>query len=85
MGDARRRPREGHRVPDKHLGRGRARGRDDDRPTSARADGTGNALRQLQTPTLALFGELDNNILPEKNKAAWEAALKAGGHRDYGG
>lgn len=40
-------------------------------------------LRQLQTPTLALFGELDNNILAEKNKAAWEAALKAGGNRDY--
>ena len=32
---------------------------------------------------LALFGELDNNILPEKNRAAWEAALKGGGHRDY--
>jgi pimeloyl-ACP methyl ester carboxylesterase len=40
-------------------------------------------LRQLQVPTLALFGELDNNIMAEKNKAAWEAALKAGGHRDY--
>jgi len=40
-------------------------------------------LRQLRQPTLALFGELDNNILPEKNKAAWEAALKAGGNRDY--
>jgi pimeloyl-ACP methyl ester carboxylesterase len=40
-------------------------------------------LRQLQVPTLALFGELDNNIMPEKNKAAWEAALKAGGNRDY--
>jgi pimeloyl-ACP methyl ester carboxylesterase len=40
-------------------------------------------LRQLQVPTLALFGELDNNILPEKNTAAWEAALKAGDHRDY--
>lgn len=40
-------------------------------------------LRQLQTPTLALFGELDNNIMAEKNKAAWEAALKAGDHRDY--
>jgi len=26
---------------------------------------------------------LDNNIVAEKNKAAWEAALKAGGHRDY--
>jgi uncharacterized protein len=40
-------------------------------------------LRQLQTPTLALWGELDNNILPEKNKAAWEAALSAGRNRDY--
>ena len=36
-----------------------------------------------RSPTLALFGELDNNILAEKNKAAWEAALKAGGNRDY--
>jgi uncharacterized protein len=40
-------------------------------------------LRQLQVPTLALFGELDNNIVAEKNKAAWETALKAGGNRDY--
>jgi len=40
-------------------------------------------LRQLQTPTLALFGELDNNILADKNRAAWESALKAGGHRDH--
>jgi uncharacterized protein len=40
-------------------------------------------IRQIQLPVLALFGELDNNILPEKNLAAWEAALKAGGHRDY--
>jgi uncharacterized protein len=40
-------------------------------------------LRQLQTPTLALFGELDNNIVAEKNKAAWDAALKAAGNRDY--
>jgi hypothetical protein len=40
-------------------------------------------LRQLRVPTLALFGELDNNIMAEKNKAAWEAALKAGGNRDY--
>lgn len=41
------------------------------------------SLRQLRLPVLALFGELDNNILAEKNKAAWEAALKAGGHPDY--
>jgi len=41
------------------------------------------AIRQLQLPVLALFGDLDNNILAEKNRAAWEAALEAGGHRDY--
>jgi pimeloyl-ACP methyl ester carboxylesterase len=43
----------------------------------------GPTLRQLQVPTLALFGELDNNILAEKNTNAWEAALKAAGNRDY--
>ena len=41
------------------------------------------ALRRLQVPVLALFGALDNNILAEKNKAAWETALEAGGNRDY--
>jgi uncharacterized protein len=40
-------------------------------------------LRQLEVPTLALWGELDNNIVAEKNKAAWEAALKIAGNRDY--
>lgn len=40
-------------------------------------------LRQLRVPVLALFGELDNNILAKKNKDAWEAALKAGNNRDY--
>jgi hypothetical protein len=40
-------------------------------------------LRQLQVPTLALWGELDNNILAVKNKDAWEAALRAAGNRDY--
>jgi hypothetical protein len=40
-------------------------------------------LRQLQTQVLALFGELDNNILAGKNNAAWEAALAAAHHRDY--
>jgi pimeloyl-ACP methyl ester carboxylesterase len=43
----------------------------------------GPTLRRLQTPTLAIFGELDNNILPEKNRAAWEAALTIAGNRDY--
>jgi pimeloyl-ACP methyl ester carboxylesterase len=40
-------------------------------------------LRQLRTPTLAIWGELDNNIMAEKNKVAWEAALKTAGNRDY--
>lgn len=40
-------------------------------------------LRQLRTPVLALFGELDNNILADKNSRAWASALKAGGHRDF--
>ncbi|MEO7193117.1 MAG: alpha/beta fold hydrolase [Vicinamibacterales bacterium] len=40
-------------------------------------------LRQLHTPTLALFGERDNNIVADKNRAAWEAALKGSGNRDY--
>jgi pimeloyl-ACP methyl ester carboxylesterase len=40
-------------------------------------------LRRLQVPTLALFGEKDNNILAEKNKTAWESALKVAGNRDY--
>jgi pimeloyl-ACP methyl ester carboxylesterase len=43
----------------------------------------GPTLRRLQTPVLALFGELDDNILAEKNKDAWETALKAGNNRDY--
>jgi pimeloyl-ACP methyl ester carboxylesterase len=40
-------------------------------------------LRQLKTPTLAFFGALDNNIIAEKNKAAWESALREAGNRDY--
>jgi dienelactone hydrolase len=41
------------------------------------------ALRAIRLPVLALFGELDDNILPAKNRAAWEAALTAGGHTDF--
>ena len=40
-------------------------------------------LRQLRVPTLAIWGELDNNIVAEKNRPAWERALKAAGNRDY--
>ena len=40
-------------------------------------------IRQLRLPVLAIFGELDNNIVADKNKQAWEVALKAGGNPDY--
>jgi pimeloyl-ACP methyl ester carboxylesterase len=40
-------------------------------------------LRRLRAPILAIWGELDNNVLAEKNRAAWDAALNAGGNRDY--
>jgi len=40
-------------------------------------------LRQLTVPTLAMWGELDNNIVADKNKPAWDMALKAAGNRDY--
>jgi pimeloyl-ACP methyl ester carboxylesterase len=42
-----------------------------------------STLRRLQVPTLALFGELDNNIVAAKNKLAWDSALSAAGNRDY--
>jgi hypothetical protein len=41
------------------------------------------ALRSLRIPVLALFGDLDDNIVAEKNQKAWESALRAGGNRDY--
>jgi hypothetical protein len=40
-------------------------------------------LRQLTVPTLAIWGQLDNNIMADKNKPAWDAALKTAGNRDY--
>ena len=43
----------------------------------------GPTLRRLKTPTLALFGERDDNIVAEKNRAAWESALKKAANRDY--
>jgi pimeloyl-ACP methyl ester carboxylesterase len=43
----------------------------------------GPTLRQLTVPTLAIWGELDNNIMADKNKPAWDTALKAAGNRDY--
>lgn len=41
------------------------------------------ALRELRIPVLAFFGELDDNIVAEKNQKAWESSLRAGGNRDY--
>ena len=40
-------------------------------------------LRRLQTPTLALWGELDGNIVASRNRDAWDQALRAGGNPDY--
>lgn len=40
-------------------------------------------LRQLRVPTLAIFGEVDNNIVAGKNRAAWETALRSAGNGDY--
>ena len=40
-------------------------------------------LRRLRTPTLAIFGELDNNIVAGKNRAAWDEAMRAAGNPDY--
>jgi pimeloyl-ACP methyl ester carboxylesterase len=41
------------------------------------------ALKKVHCPTLALFGGLDLNVLPEKNKAKWESALREAGNRDH--
>lgn len=40
-------------------------------------------LRRLQAPVLAIFGELDNNIVAAKNHAAWASALRTGGNPDH--
>jgi len=41
------------------------------------------ALRGLRIPVLALFGELDDNIVADKNQKAWDSALRMGGNHDY--
>jgi hypothetical protein len=41
------------------------------------------ALGRLTVPTLALWGELDNNIVADRNKPVWDTVLKAAGNRDY--
>ncbi|HVH66680.1 MAG TPA: alpha/beta fold hydrolase [Gemmatimonadales bacterium] len=40
-------------------------------------------MRRLELPVLAIFGELDDNIVAEKNRAAWDSGLRAGDNRDY--
>ncbi len=40
-------------------------------------------LRRVDTPVLALFGELDLQVIPAQNRGAMEEALRAGNHPDY--
>ena len=41
------------------------------------------ALEKLRVPVLAIFGGVDQNVLPEKNSQAWRMALEKGGDKDY--
>jgi fermentation-respiration switch protein FrsA (DUF1100 family) len=41
------------------------------------------ALMKLRQPVLAIVGEKDVQVAPKENLAAIEAALKAGGNKDY--
>ena len=41
------------------------------------------ALEKVTCPVLALFGELDRNVLPRVNKPLWETALRRAGNRDF--
>ena len=41
------------------------------------------AIRRLRVPVLAMFGALDETVLPDKNAARWRAALDAGGNQSY--
>jgi uncharacterized protein len=40
-------------------------------------------LEKLRVPTLALFGELDLNVVPTKNSEIWNAALQEAGNKDF--
>ncbi len=40
-------------------------------------------LQQVKVPVLALYGELDRQVLPESNSAAARSALEAGHNPDY--
>jgi hypothetical protein len=42
-----------------------------------------SVLSQVKCPVLAINGELDVQVSPKQNLPAIEAALKAGGNRDY--
>jgi dienelactone hydrolase len=39
-------------------------------------------IAMLHVPVLALFGDLDQTLLPDKNAEAWKEALAKGGNRD---
>jgi pimeloyl-ACP methyl ester carboxylesterase len=41
------------------------------------------ALEKTNCPVLALFGGRDQNVLAEKNRQKWEAALEKGGNKDF--
>ncbi len=41
------------------------------------------ALRTVDTPVLALFGELDLQVITAQNRGPMEEALRAGNHPDY--
>ena len=40
-------------------------------------------LRRVDTPVLALFAELDLQVIPSQNRGPMEEALRAGNHPDY--
>ncbi len=42
-----------------------------------------STLRTVDTPVLALFGELDLQVIPAQNRGPMEEALRAGNHPDY--
>jgi hypothetical protein len=40
-------------------------------------------LGRVRVPVLALFGELDLNVVADKNSAIWDSALRNGGNKSY--
>ena len=40
-------------------------------------------IARLRVPVLAMFGALDETVLPDKNAPRWRAALESGGNKSY--